>query len=520
MTVAKKLYASYSVILVMLAALAVYSVIGMNRVEKQTNSIVTDAIPLSLAASEILTSLVNEETGVRGYLVSGDETFLQPYTMGREMVNQQLQKIQPHLASHPIMAGLIEQAKPQIDQINQYFESQIALAKSGKLEEARLKVGDGKTLFDGFRATHDKIKSDIDKLVNDAWNRARSAKKIATDVLAAITVIALAATIVVAYLLIRSISNPVRAVTAALEQVAGGDLRSDELKVKNKDEIGSMVLALNRMRANLRGLIGVTTQSAHNVSTAAQQISASTEEIAGSSTSQASATQSMNQLFRELSDAIRSVAANAEQAAELSESSVQIAQNGGKAVRSSIEGMNGVSEQMNRLETDSHKIGEIIEVIDDIAEQTNLLALNAAIEAARAGDQGRGFAVVADEVRKLAERSGEATKQITSIIRGIQESTRQSVIAVADGVASTRETGTAFERIIERVNQASAKVSEIAAASEEQSAQAEEVLRSVEHVASASEQSAAAAEETAATSQSLAQLAEQLSDSVSNFKIR
>jgi methyl-accepting chemotaxis protein len=89
---------------------------------------------------------------------------------------------------------------------------------------------------------------------------------------------------------------------------------------------------------------------------------------------------------------------------------------------------------MTQLEEDSNKIGQIIEVIDEIAEQTNLLALNAATEAARAGEQGRGFAVVADEVRKLAERSGEATKQITAIIKGMQENTLKSVSAVSDGV--------------------------------------------------------------------------------------
>ena len=122
--------------------------------------------------------------------------------------------------------------------------------------------------------------------------------------------------------------------------------------------------------------------------------------------------------------------------------------------------------KMAKLEEDSRKIGDIIEVIDDIAEQTNLLALNAAIEAARAGEQGRGFAVVADEVRKLAERSGEATKEITTIIKVMQENTRQSVQAVSDSVEQSSKTGQAFDQIIEMVNNSSQKVNEIAAACE------------------------------------------------------
>ncbi|CAK4850466.1 unnamed protein product [Aphanomyces euteiches] len=228
----------------------------------------------------------------------------------------------------------------------------------------------------------------------------------------------------------------------------------------------------------------------------------------------------MNDLFRELSHAIDSVARGAEQAAEMSSKTTIIAHEGGIIVRSSIDGMDLVSKQMERLEEDSNKIGEIIEVIDDIADQTNLLALNAAIEAARAGDQGRGFAVVADEVRKLAERSSEATKQITLIIKGIQANTHQSVKIVGEGAISTRKTGEAFEHIISMVSDTADKVAEIAAASQEQSAQSSEVLVSIESISAVTEESAASSEETAGTAQSLAELAENLNQAVAIFQIR
>lgn len=321
------------------------------------------------------------------------------------------------------------------------------------------------------------------------------------------------------YFISQIIARPLIRVVGLVDRVAGGDLR-ETANIHTKDEIGQLAASINEMVLSLRTTVGGIMASAESVAAASQQISATTEEIASGTTSQANDAQTMNELFKELSNVINSVARAAEQASDLSKSTVGIAQDGGEVVRSSIEGMQLVNQQMSRLEEDSNKIGEIIDVIDDIAEQTNLLALNAAIEAARAGDQGRGFAVVADEVRKLAERSSEATKQITSIIKGMQGNTRQSVKAVGEGVISSRKTGEAFENIIKMVNESAHKVAEIAAASEEQAAQSSEVLISIESISASTEEAAAASEETAATAQSLAGLADELNHAVSIFRVK
>ncbi len=320
------------------------------------------------------------------------------------------------------------------------------------------------------------------------------------------------------YFIAQIIARPLNRVVGLVGKVAGGDLRETS-NIDTKDEVGRLAQSISDMVLSLRKTVSGILNSAESVSAASEQISASTEEIAGGSTSQANAAQTINELFKELSAAIHSVAQSAEQASELSNRTMDIAQEGGRVVRSSIDGMQRVNDQMSRLEEDSQKIGEIIEVIDDIADQTNLLALNAAIEAARAGDQGRGFAVVADEVRKLAERSSEATKQITSIIKGMQANTQQSVKAVGAGVESSQKTGEAFENIISMVNDAAQKVTEIAAASEEQAAQSSEVMISIESISAATEEAAASSEETASTAQSLAQLAEELNSAVAIFKV-
>jgi methyl-accepting chemotaxis protein len=413
---------------------------------------------------------------------------------------------------------LLNQFDPAWVTFNQFLDKCIQTAYDGNLEEYKSISGD-------FKKAADQLEGILKELTAYNVNEAKVANEeaVATNtnsrtVTTTLVIFSIILSVGFGYWISQIIARPLNRVLLLIRKVATGELRETS-NTNTKDEIGQLAAAINEMVMSLRTTVGRILASSESVAAASEQISASTEEIANGTTSQANDAQTMSELFKELSVAINSVAVSSEQAAELSSNTLDIAQDGGQVVRASIDGMKRVNNQMSRLEEDSNKIGEIIEVIDDIAAQTNLLALNAAIEAARAGEQGRGFAVVADEVRKLAERSGEATKQISSIIKGMQENTQQSVIAVGEGVITSEKTGEAFEKIISVVNDSSQKVTEIAAASEEQAAQSSEVLASIESISASTEQAAASSQETAATAQSLEKLAQELSRAVSIFKI-
>lgn len=168
--------------------------------------------------------------------------------------------------------------------------------------------------------------------------------------------------------------------------MADGDLRSQS-DIDTRDEIGILAAKVNEMVSSLRNTVGSILLHSQSLSAAAEEISASTQEVASGSTTTADDAGTISELFKELSSAIHSVAQNTEQASVISDETVTIAENGNSIIQESMESMQAVSGQMAKLEEDSQKVGEIIDVIEDIADQTNLLALNAAIEAARAGNR-------------------------------------------------------------------------------------------------------------------------------------
>ena len=233
-----------------------------------------------------------------------------------------------------------------------------------------------------------------------------------------------------------------------------------------------------------------------NVASASEEISAQVEQSTAGAQEQAQRISETAAAMEQMNATVLEVARNAGQAAQTAEAARQKAQDGADAVNQVVAGIGMVRQQaavieenMAVLGNQAEGIGQILNVISDIADQTNLLALNAAIEAARAGEAGRGFAVVADEVRKLAEKTMTATKEVGEAINGIQEGTRRNISsvgaagkAVEEATALASTSGEALREIVTLVEHACDQVRSIAAASEQQSAASEEINRSIEAV--------------------------------------
>jgi len=517
-----KLIASFVVIAIIVAIVGVYAISNLNMLNQLNSNMYNNNLLSIQRLSEALNSYQNTRVVTRDIGLAATEA-------EREKLETNIEGYLKELQDHVDFYRAISFTSEEKEEL-QVFDS--LLPAYMKTLERALVLAQKNDKTDYFNMLNNelvpagsKVRESISKLITinvgiaeDSYQDSSESALTARNATIALVVIAFVISILLGYGVARLISNPLKKMVDLVAKVANGDLL-DKAEVNSKDEVGMLAVSINKMIESLHQIIGGVIHSSQNVAAASEQISASTEEIAGSSSNQAHAAQNITELFKELNVAINSVAISAEQAADLSNLTAQTATEGEKVVQASVEGMEVVNKMMARLEDDSLKIGDIIEVIGDIADQTNLLALNAAIEAARAGDQGRGFAVVADEVRKLAERSSEATKEISSIIKVMQSNTKQSVDAVTESVSQSSQTGAAFQDIIRMVNDSSSKVNEIAAACEEEAAQALEVMQSVEAISSSSQETAAASEENASTCQSLAQLAEGLHSSVAIFKI-
>ncbi|HVL77372.1 MAG TPA: methyl-accepting chemotaxis protein [Noviherbaspirillum sp.] len=356
-----------------------------------------------------------------------------------------------------------------------------------------------------------KAVEEMDKLVRLAEAAARQVldDSVRADhqlmmLMALISVIAVAIGAALAWLITRSITQPLDEAVAIAESVARGDLTS-EVSDDAADEIGRLLGALRQMNMNLREIVSKVRNGTDAISAASSNIAEGSADLSARTEQQASSLEETAAAMEELTSTVNNNAESARTATQLASSASEVAEKGGVAVNNVVRTMEGIKDS-------ARKIADIIGVIDGIAFQTNILALNAAVEAARAGEQGRGFAVVASEVRNLAQRSAVAAKEIKALID-------DSVGKVEAGSKLVNDAGATMDEVVQGVERVTRIITEIMEATQEQSQGIGQVNQAMSQMDQVTQHNASLVEETATACHSMQEQAVALAQIVSVFRV-
>ncbi|MEK4404423.1 methyl-accepting chemotaxis protein [Sporosarcina sp. FSL K6-6792] len=559
-SVGKKLWSGFLSVLVFMIIVGAMGFWSLTKVNSEYRSILDEQVTKVVLFEKLLSAQYATSTDFRGYLLFGNELFLKNKEKSIETFDLYwgiLDKL-PQTDAERVLFNELKDSR-----VNYVETLESAISElNNSSEEKALSIASDASVFEDIIVTEindqindqnaktDEINLEIEKLIKQT--------RILTVGLIALAILL---SIAIAVVISRSIARPVGKMTAALTEIADGNLAIEPVIIRNKDEIGEMATAFNSMSKDLRAIITNANESAVQLAVQAEELSASSEESLAASEMVAEISEKnlfgsesqvaiVNETVLAMGEVVTSINRITEDNEAMLLSSEDVAQlveegaalmedvNGQMTVISSAIGQS--AEIMNGMANYSEEIRRVTSLITDIAEQTNLLALNAAIEAARAGEHGKGFAVVAEEVRKLAEQSkrsaGEIGNMIDRMIGNVAQavsSTEDGSRRVEEGLVVTERTRSVFNRIEQAASDVGEKVTAVSAAIEQIRTMTDEVSNgsskvqelamessaAAQSTSAATEQQLAANEEISSSAQVLAELSEKLQNDMGQFKV-
>ncbi|TAL03794.1 MAG: histidine kinase [Rhodospirillaceae bacterium] len=450
---------------------------------RTTNSLIDNetwvahTIQVRVTLTELRSYLKDAETGQRGYLLTGTDSYLQPYEDAIAHIGEIFELAQKLTSDNPSQQRRLAILSPVIDAKLAELRRAIDVRKTQGLDPALkiVEAGDGKIAMDRIRAIIAEADQEEADLLVKRGAEAQASAQLATSFVlwgSAIGVIAVAA---IGWFITNSLGN-----------LIGG--------------------AVGQVQSSSAELQAAATQQA----TGAKEQSTATSEITTT--------------ISELLVTSRQIAESAQRVAHVAEQTAESARAGHKTVDVTHDSISGIRRQVDQivahmleLGKKSQEIGSVLDIVSELAEQTNILAINATIEAAGAGESGKRFSVVADEIRKLADRVGGSTKEIRTLIDDVRSAVNTTVMATETGSkavdAGSKQFGdvaSAFKQISGLVSTTTETAREIELSTKQQATAVEQVNIAIANVAQASKETEASSSQTLQTASQLASLSKDL----------
>ncbi|MEJ0000258.1 MAG: CHASE3 domain-containing protein [Verrucomicrobiota bacterium] len=524
----------------------------------------------------LLSTLKDAETGQRGYVITGQDSYLEPFNAASRQVDQIQQDLVVMTGDDSAQRDAIDQLGPLIQQKFEEMRSTLdARRDPGRGFAAAQEIvmsNKGKDLMDDIRQRVAAIEANENDLLRKrAEENTQNVEQTHTTIVAS-TLVAAILLALVGFAITRDIAVPLNEISGVAERITRGDLAVTVTANGRSDEVGALTRSFARMSHSLQEMAGTakqiaagdlrvrvrpqsgddvlgnafaamvdnlrqsTTQLSEGVNvlaSSASEILASTTQVAAGAAETGTAIAQTTSTIEEVKQTAQVSSQKARLVADSAQKVAQVAIGGRKAVDASIEGMRRIQGQMEsiaesvvKLSEQSQAIGEIIASVGDLAEQSNLLAVNAAIEAAKAGDQGRGFGVVAQEIKSLADQSKQATAQVRAILGDIQKATTAAVLAteqgskaVDAGMRQSAEAGESIRTLSESITEAAQAATQIAASSQQQLVGTDQVAMAMENIKQASVQNMAGTRQAETAAHNLHDLGQKLKQLVTIYKI-
>lgn len=530
----------------------------------------------------ILLDLVNIETGLRGFLLTGQKSSLEPYQTGFKTLRTHLSEMKEFVRNDKGNVTLkgIEKIETLVrDWFDKVVEPGIAARRKVNAVPATLddlialvERGTGKKIMDDLREKFDAFEKAENELMNIRQEEAAAATLITKTVIIICTLIAIIMGFLATFHIAGRISNPMIELVNIFEDMSKGDLNK-EVAVRGTDEIGQLGTAFNKMINNMKqrvqlatsmadgdlstevalasevdelgksfqGMIGNWNQIVGDISEGSLQLTSATNQISAAATEQSRNIVQQNQAITNFSSSLNELSATstemvrtADNVMETSRQATDLAGLGNNAIITSLKSIEeiretneGTSEKFTTLVNKVENIAKVMGTITKIADKTNLLSVNASIEAVKAGEFGKGFSVVASEIRHLADQTVGATEEITEFIADIQKSANAAMMSMEKSTATTRvgtklvsDAGDSIRNLIEAVQKTGPMLEEMRTAIRQQMEGTQQMTETISQIQQAANENKITTDQTTETTLNLSEMAQKQLEIVQQFKLK